>query len=147
MADDAADALEEAAFLLSLIAQGHSKGWNGDLRAELLELASRVLEATQDHVKALAIARSLTEASRADDQSEFLTTCWRVVTAERVCDLLTRDVRGLLVRRVSDAATLNLTTDFAAALEETTDALLRTSYGLRERVLSRIGTTSEAGGA
>ena len=147
VADDAADALEEAAFLLSLIAQGHSTGWNNDLRTKLLQLASKVLEATQDHGKALAIGRTLTEASTADDQTEFLTVCWRVMAAERVCDVLTRDVRGLLVRDVTDAATLNLTTDFAAALEETTDALLRTGYGLREPVLLRIGTTDTRVGA
>jgi len=147
VADDAADALEEAAFVLSLIAQNHCKGWTGDLRAKLLQLASKVLEATQDHVKALAVARTLSDTSTAEDQSEFLTVCWRVMAAERVCDVLTRDVRGLLVRHVTDAATLNLTTDFAAALEEATDALLRTGFALRDRVLLRIATAADRTGA
>lgn len=44
-ADDAADALEDAAFLLSLIAEGHAVGWTADLRAKLLELASNMLKA------------------------------------------------------------------------------------------------------
>ncbi len=136
-ADDAADALEEAAFLLSLIAQGHASGWTGDLRTKLLQLASKVLEATQDHVKSLAIARSLNDVSSADDQTDFLTACWRVMAAERLCDVLMREVRGLLVRDIKDAATLSLTTDFAAALEASTDALLRNSYALRDQVLTR----------
>ncbi|MGT2465212.1 hypothetical protein ACVOMV_07385 [Mesorhizobium atlanticum] len=51
-----------------------------------------------------------------------------MVNAEKLCDALTRDVRRLFVRHVSDAAALSLGTDFAAALEASTDALL---HGLR----------------
>jgi uncharacterized protein Yka (UPF0111/DUF47 family) len=141
-ADDAADALEEAVFILSLIAEDHH-GWNDELRAALRRLADKVLEAAQDHVKALAIARTLNEASLAEDQDEFLAACWRVVNAEKLCDALTREVRRLFVRHVSDAATLSLGTDFAAALEASTDALLRTGYAMRGLVFSRVGADHE----
>ena len=40
---------------------------------------------------------------------------------------------------VMDAATLNLSTDFAQALESATDWLLATGYGLRRLVFSRAG--------
>lgn len=138
-ADDAADALEEAAFLLSLIAEDRHKGWNDDIRGGLLRLAGQVLEAVQDHVRVIAIARALSEDSTAEDEAAFLAACWRVVDAERACDALTREVRRLLVGRIEDAATLQLATDFASALEESTDALLRTGHALRELVLARIG--------
>jgi uncharacterized protein Yka (UPF0111/DUF47 family) len=144
-ADDTADALEEAAFLFSLIGEGRHKGWTPEIRAALLRLAGQVLDATQDHVRALAIARTLGEDSTADDQAEFLTTCWRVVNAERACDALTRELRRLLVGQIEDAATLQLATDFAAALEESTDALLRTGYALRELVFARIGAGLQGG--
>lgn len=146
-ADDVADALEEAAFLFSLIAEGRHKGWTADIRAALLRLSGQVLDATQDHVRALAIARALGENSTADDHAEFLTVCWRVVNAERACDALTRDLRRLLVGSIEDAATLQLATDFGAALEESTDALLRTGYALRNLILARIGANLPGGAA
>lgn len=138
-ADDAADELEEAVFVLSLIAEHNHHGWNDELRAALRRLADKVLDAAQDHVKALAVARTLNEASLAEDQDEFLAACWRVVNAEKLCDALTRDVRRLFVRHVSDAAALSLGTDFAAALEASTDALLRTGYAMRGLVFTRVG--------
>lgn len=142
-ADDAADALEEAAFLLSLIAEDHHRGWNDELRALLRRLADKVLEAAQDHVKALAVARTLTEASLAEDHDEFLDVCWRVVNAERSCDALTRDARRLFARYVSDAASITLGNDFAGALEATTDALLQTGYAMRGLVFTRVGADRE----
>lgn len=143
-ADDAADALEDAAFLLSLIAENHHRGWNGEIRAGLQQLADTTLRATQDHVRVLAIASTLTGASNADDQEEFLSTCWRVVNAERQCDTLARTLRRLLVREIDDAATLSLTTDFVAAIESTTDALLRTGYAMREIAFKRFGAVNGA---
>lgn len=144
-ADDAADALEEAAFLFSLISEGRHKGWTTEIRAALQRLAAQVLDATQDHVRALAIARGLGEDSTADDHATFLSACWRVVNAERASDALTRDLRRLLVNRIEDAATLQLATDFGAALEESTDALLRTGYALRNLILARIGNNRPDG--
>ena len=146
-ADDAADALEEAAFLFSLISEGRHKGWSGEIRAALQRLAGQVLDATQDHVRALAIARGLGKDSTADDHAAFLSACWRVVNAERASDALTRDLRRLLVHHIEDAATLLLATDFGAALEESTDALLRTGYALRNLMLARIGINRPAGRA
>jgi len=142
-ADDAADALEEAIFILSLIAEDHHQGWNAELRASLCGLADKVLEAAQDHVRALAVARTLDEASLAEDQEEFLAVCWRVVDAEKLCDVLTREARRLIARHVSDAAGLTLGNDFAAALEASTDALLRTGYAMRGLVFTRIGADQE----
>jgi uncharacterized protein Yka (UPF0111/DUF47 family) len=138
-ADDVADALEEAAFLLSLIAADHHQGWGGEVRQTMQLLADAVLGAVQDHVKALAIARTLGEESSRDDHEEFVAALWRVLNAERQCDTLLRDVRRSLSEHVGDAATLNLSTDLANALESATDALLATGYGLRKLAFSRVG--------
>jgi uncharacterized protein Yka (UPF0111/DUF47 family) len=138
-ADDVADALEEAAFLLSLIAESPHRGWHGEVRETLLRLAERTNEAVRDHVKALSIAGVLRDNGTAEDHEAFLAVCWRVVEAERQCDELLRDVQRALVRHVEDPVTLNLTTDFAASIELATDALLATSYGVRELAFNRIG--------
>ena len=138
-ADDVADALEEAAFLLSLIAADHHQGWRGEVHQTMQLLADAVLGAAQDHVRALEIARAFGEDSSAEDHEEFVAALWRVLNAERQCDVLLRDVRRALAEHVSDAATLNLSTDFAQALESATDWLLATGYGLRRLVFSRAG--------
>ncbi|THF60512.1 DUF47 family protein [Pseudothauera rhizosphaerae] len=138
-ADDVADALEEAAFLLCLIAAGHHHGWRGEVHQSMRLLADAVLGAVQDHVKALAIARSFGEGSCAEDHEEFVAALWRVLNAERQSDILLREVRRALAEHVSDAATLQLSTDFAQALEAATDALLATGYGLRRLAFSRAG--------
>lgn len=137
-ADDVADALEEAAFLLSLIAADHHQGWRGEVQQTMQLLADAVLGAVQDHVRALEVARTLNEASSAEDHEEFVAALWRVLNAERQCDVLLRDVRRALAEHVSDAATLNLSTDFAQALEAASDWLLATCYGLRRLAFKRV---------
>lgn len=138
-ADDIADALEEAAFLLSLIAAGHHHGWQGEVQQAMRRLADAVLGAVQDHVKALEIARGFGEGSSAEDHEEFVAALWRVLGAERQSDVLLREVRRKLAEHVADAATLQLSTDFAQALESATDALLATGYGLRRLAFTRAG--------
>ena len=149
--DDVADALEEACFVLSLVAEhlaerdakaGHAeRSWRAPVRAVLGELAEAVLNTTQDHVKALSIARTLGESSDATDHDDYLAASWRVQQAERRCDDLLRSARRALAhdcRAHGDAVALTLGNELAAAMEQASDALLSLSYGLRERAFRRI---------
>lgn len=148
--DDVADALEEAAFVVSMVADGHHQGWGGAVLAELQALAGAVLTATQDHVKALAVVRTLGGLADDDgggggdaaDRDEFLAASWRVLQAERQCDTLLRSARRSLAREVSDSASLLLGNELAAALEQASDALLALVYGLRERAFQRAGVSA-----
>ena len=65
----------------------------------LARLAASVLQAAEDHVKALAIARSLSSASDSFDSDPFLAAIWRVLQAERQCNERLRDVRQLILQR------------------------------------------------
>lgn len=147
--DDVADALEEACFVLGLLAEHfHATAnanppaqWNTALREVLASLAGTVLNAVQDHIKALTIASILDEASEAEDHDEFLTISWRLLQAERRCDELLRQSRRLLAqqgRQHNDAVALTLSNDFAAAVERASDILLVLGHGLRERVLRQL---------
>jgi uncharacterized protein Yka (UPF0111/DUF47 family) len=138
--DGVADALEEAAFLISLIADGHHRGWRDGVRQSLQALADAVLDATRDLVKALAVASTLDERSDAADHDEFVAATWRVLQAERRCDELLRAARRALAREVQDAASLLLGNELAAALEQASDALLELVYGLRERSFRQVET-------
>jgi uncharacterized protein Yka (UPF0111/DUF47 family) len=144
--DDVADALEEACFLHSLLAEhvGH-EGRHASLgpavREVLRALAEAVLAATQDHIKALAIADTLGDASLASDHDDFLAASWRVQQAERQCDELLRAARRALAadgRERADPVGLMLGTDLAVAIEAASDALLALGFGVRERAFHRI---------
>ena len=119
-------------------------GWTAPVRQVLTELADAVLNAVQDHVKALAVARTLGEASAGDDQSEYLSAAWRVQQAERHCDELLRRARRELAtqcREQPDAVALTLGNELAAAIEQASDALLTLGWGLRERTMQRMGVS------
>ncbi|MBP7537837.1 MAG: phosphate transport regulator [Ottowia sp.] len=120
-------------------------GWTAPVRQVLTELADAVLNAVQDHVKALAVARTLGEASAGDDQSEYLSAAWRVQQAERHCDELLRRARRELAtqcREQPDAVALTLGNELAAAIEQASDALLTLGWGLRERTMQRMGVAA-----
>lgn len=145
--DDVADALEEASFILSLLADHHEQarrvrgGWTPAVAEAMSALADSVLGAVQDHVKALAVARTLGEGSDAGDHDEFLAASWRVLQAERQGDELLRAARRALAascRELNDAVALTLGNELAAALEQASDALLTLGYGVRERVFLRL---------
>jgi uncharacterized protein Yka (UPF0111/DUF47 family) len=137
--DDVADALEEAAFLISLIAEDHSKGWTAGVRQALGSLAATVLQATQDHVKALAIAGTLGSDSTTADNDAFLAATWQVVQGERRCDTPLRAARRLILATVHDAPSLMLVNDLVCTLEATSDHLLTASYGLRDVAFGNAG--------
>jgi len=143
LSDDIADALEEAAFLMSLIAEDHRQGWNADIRQLLSKLAQAVLSATQEHIKALAIARRL--ASRSDSSSDaadsdaFLAASWNVLRSERDCDALLRAARRAILAAIQDAASLMLANDLAMALELASDRLLVAGYALRDVAFDQAG--------
>ena len=148
--DDVADALEEACFVLSVLAEHFESsdaahGWSAPLREVLEELASAVLDAVQDHVKALTVAHTLGEQSGADDQAEYLSAAWRVQQAERQCDELLRRARRELARQCRtqpDAVALHLGNELAAAIEAASDAVLALGWGLRERSMQRMGVVA-----
>jgi len=139
LSDDIADALEEAAFLMSLIAENHQQGWNSEIHDTLSRLAQAVLLATQEHIKALTIARGLGAASDAADSDGFLAASWNVLRSERQCDELLRAARRAILAVVRDAPTLMLTNDLASTLELASDRLLVAGYALRDVAFGRAG--------
>lgn len=139
-ADDIADGLEEAIFLLSLIAAHHHRDWSEEMEQTLQHLVDIVFDAVQDHVRALWVASTLSDRSDADDQDMFVDLCWRVLSAERQCDAVLRDCRRLLSAMDLGAAAYGVTLDFASALEGVTDVLLAVEYELKDLVFSKVAT-------
>lgn len=136
--DDAADALEECAYLVSLISE-HHEGWNRKVRESLARLAEVVLQAAQEQVKALAIARHLSAASAATEHEAFIAASWGVLRAESECDQLLRQAKRCILAELSDAASLLLAHELAQQLERASDCLLNAAYALRELAFGKAG--------
>ena len=105
----------------------------------ILAAAATVLQATQDQVKALAIARTLNSNSEAVDNDAFLRATWRVLQAERQCDSLLREARRVILGTVQDAPALMLANDLACGLELASDRLLAAAYALRDLAFDKAG--------
>jgi uncharacterized protein Yka (UPF0111/DUF47 family) len=125
---------------MSLIAEDHRKGWNSEVHQILSRLAQSVLAATQEHIKALTIARRLGTGSDAADGDAFLAASWNVLRSERECDELLRSARRTILASVRDAASLMLANDLAMTLELASDRLLVAGYALRNLVFDQAGT-------
>lgn len=135
-ADDVADALEEACFLLGVAAESRPAGWGPRTTAAMQALADAVLGAVQEHVKATVICA---DPGPGADTDEALDALWRVVQAERACDDLYRDVRRALAREADDARTAATVGEIAAAVETASDHLLDLGHALRHRLLESRG--------
>ena len=142
VADDIADELEEANYLLGLIAEDHQDALRHGVQRLMLEMASTVLKATEDYVKALTIARSLARTDDLDASNAFLDATWRVVLAERSCDEQLRALRRIILKELSHPAEMMLASDLAHCIEAASDALMVASFALREVVLARKGAVS-----
>lgn len=136
-ADEIADALEEAVFTLSLVADGHAGGWTAATRSALRAMSGIAAAATADQVRLIVILRDLDASSDASDHEEFLSACWRILQAERRTDELLRSTQRTLARDLRTAAELMLANDLAAALERATDHLLALCYALRDHAFER----------
>ncbi len=142
-ADDVADALEEATFMHSLTLIHPAPGLPAEVRAALCQLAATTLAAIQDQVKAIEIARQVSQRADGPDSELFLQTLWRMLRAERQCDELFRQARATMVKNLRNAPVdLMLANDLAATLEKATDNLLRVGYALRQMVLNKTGMSA-----
>ncbi|NDP61192.1 DUF47 family protein [Polaromonas sp.] len=142
-ADDVADALEEAFFIHSMTLGEPLQGLPAPVTEVLRHLADTTLAAIQDQVKAIEIARQVSEYGDAVDSDLFLQTLWRMLRAERLCDELSRQARkSIVISLHASPAGLLLASDLATTIEKASDGLLAAGYALRKMVLTKTGMTA-----
>ncbi len=134
--DDAIDAFEEALFQLTLL----SRDGAPVIRPVLEPLASLAVVAGQEHLKALEIARLVLDDARPDDIEDFLLAIDRVVELEHDADRADRTARASITVAAPDFRTLQVVNDISRALEDATDALMRSALQLRDRILAEVIT-------
>jgi len=148
-ADDAADELEDAGFLLALLAEAapappksgprHKRTAGPQPMAEPLQvLAALALEASQEWLKALLHAAHAEDRSAAEDADDFLVAIDRIAALEHAADDAERALNATAVRQAGDFRQLHLYTAIGAKLEDATDALQRAGRMLREHLLGEV---------
>ncbi len=141
--DDVADALEEAMFVHSMLFVAPLDGLPAAVNEVLTHLADTTLAAIQDQVKAVEIARHVSDRGDPIDSEQFLQTLWRMLRAERMCDQLAREARAAIVGALHAApVSLQLATELAGTMEKATDSLLAAGYALRQMVLTKTEVAS-----
>ncbi len=134
-ADDAADELEDAAFLLALLAE---VGPAAPVAEQLQALAALLLEAAQEWLKALLHAAHAEDRSAAEDADDFLVAIDRIAVLEHAVDDAERALTAAAVRQAADFRQLHLYTGLGAKLEAAADALKRASLMLRDHLLGEV---------
>jgi uncharacterized protein Yka (UPF0111/DUF47 family) len=132
IADDAADELEEAAFLAAVPIDG---GLNAPLPAPLVELAQFVLDGAKSFQRTVEVAPLVRRGGSREPVQNFLEAVDCVVTVEHQTDLRERDVTVALMAAPIDCRHLYLVGAIARHLEEAADSLLRASLTLRDHIL------------
>ena len=132
--ENATDALDECAFLLSLFPTGDAVG---SLLA-LADLANIVIESISHLVRATEAASLLPQGHRGDAM-DSLQAIDAVVMAEHRADRAERDAFSAFMRSpCADARSLMLGLEVARALETASDHLAHAALSLRDRVLEEL---------
>ncbi len=131
-ADDAADELEDAAFLLHLNTLG------GEPVEALQTLADLLAEASGEWIKALGHAKQIGLAASPLEKEDFLTAIDRLAVLERQADDAERTLAASAVKHAQDFRQLHLFTEIGGKLEAAADALKRASLILRDHVLEDV---------
>ncbi len=134
-ADDGADSLEEAAFLLGLAD-------NVELPPQAMQplqrLAAAGLMAAQEYVKTVECAAWVHRSAQREDVKDFLEAVDRTIVFEHETDVLEREVKAVLLRTGGNDRSLRLYGDLAACIEESADALSSSAFMLRDHVLGEV---------
>jgi uncharacterized protein Yka (UPF0111/DUF47 family) len=131
-ADDAADALEDAAHFIEL----------GPLEGKALDalqiLASLVAEASQEWIKALTNAALVDRNANLDETEDFLAAIDRIATLEHAADEAERALTASALKHAEDFRQMHLFTAVAARLEAAADALKHAALILRDHVFHDV---------
>jgi len=137
-ADDAADELEEAAFLLELLAESKAEGQ--PLHA-LEALADLLVEGTEEWIKALshaAVEYTPHGAGTRGDADDFLIAIDRLSELEHSADDAERALIHATVQHASNFRQLHMYSEMGRGLEAAADALKWAGLITRDHLLGKV---------
>ena len=137
IADDAADDLEEAIFLLTLLQQ-KCGGSFGESRNVLQDVAKQLVQAAQEYVKAVENARCIHRGSPREEMADFLEAVDHTISLEHQIDDAHRRSKANILDSCDDFKQLHLFTEVNDKLESASDAMMRAALILRDYVLGEV---------
>jgi uncharacterized protein Yka (UPF0111/DUF47 family) len=131
-ADDAADELEDAAFLLNI------ETLRGKALEPLQGLADLLVDSSQEWIKALGHASQIGNLASSLESEDFLTAIDRITAIEHEADDAQRKVARNAIQESADFRQLHLFTAISSKLETAADALKHACLILRDHVLEDV---------
>jgi uncharacterized protein Yka (UPF0111/DUF47 family) len=135
--DDAADGLEETAFLMTHLAGSATPNV---LLEPVRTLAALLLEAAQESVKMFEAASHVAPEGASEDLQDFFTAADRIVSLEHDTDAGERAVTSALLASGADVRTFYLLARIGKALESGADGLALGALKLRDHLLNDVLT-------
>jgi uncharacterized protein Yka (UPF0111/DUF47 family) len=135
--DEAADGLEEAAFLLSQLG---SLAIEPALLGPVQAMAALLVEGAQESVKMYEAARHVTREGAREDVQDFFAAVDRIIAIEREADSAERSATTSLLTHEIDARRLYLLSRLNGALELAADGLAVSALRLRDHLLNDVLT-------
>ncbi len=136
-ADEAADGLEEACFLLThLVAVAPP----GRIIKPLQVLAALLVAGAQESVKMFEAASHVTREGAREDLEDFFAASDRIAAIERETDVAERAVTRTLLSGECEARALHLVARLSQVLEQAADGLALSALKLRDHLLNDIMT-------
>ncbi len=132
VADDVADELEDAAFLLDL------DTLDGKPLEALQVLADQLVNASQEWIKAVGHAAQIGRAASQAETEDFLTAIDRIVAIEHQADDAERTLSVTTIRHARDFRQLHLFSAIGGKFEAAADALKHAALMLRDHVLEDV---------
>jgi uncharacterized protein Yka (UPF0111/DUF47 family) len=133
--DDAADSLEQALFLLTLIS---GDDLSEDLFPPIMSLADSASRCSAEHLRALENAKSIRRWSSREDMEEFLQAVDAVLSTEHEADNELRIISAALLKESRDFRQLHSLSEISEKIENSTDSLMRSAIVLKDYVLEEM---------
>ena len=134
-ADDAADELEDAAFLLTLLPRPAAVA---SLRKPLEHLGALLVAAAEEWARCLAAASQARRRGARDGLQGFLESVDRIALLEDQADEAERALKTALFAGDTDPRALQLLVLVAQAFEHAADALAHSALALRDHLLEEL---------
>jgi uncharacterized protein Yka (UPF0111/DUF47 family) len=131
-ADEAIDALEEAAFFITLVPDDTPAG----AAAPVAGLAELVADSVKEYVRAVAYAVEFCRFRARGDLDHVLLAADHVAELEHACDAAERSARATLVVACDDHRQLHVLAEIVRAFEQAADAVARAGGIVRDYVLA-----------
>ena len=134
--DDAADALEESAFLLPLMPNDVPS----TLHASLQELADLVIQGSREYLKAIENAKYIQNSTSREEIEDFLQAVDNVFIVEHRSDDALRNAKVIIMKETKDDKQIHILSEITNNIETASDGLMKASLELRDYVLDELMT-------